>query len=272
MCQVLAQVNELSVRYVTNKNVSVSALSNVSLSISPGEVIAIVGESGSGKSTFAAALLQLLPSTAHCSGSVLFEGRDLTGMKSRELQQLRGSRLSLIAQDPACALNPVLRIGTQISQVLRAHLRNRRNERKTRVRELLHEAGFDDPVRIASSYPNQLSGGQRQRVVIAQAIACRPALIIADESTSKLDGPLQAEIIALLAGIVRRHGTSLIWITHELATVAGLANRLAVMNAGQIVEQGDTEQLLRRPKHPYTQELIRLSREQTLVSRRAAGR
>lgn len=271
MCQVLAQVNELSVRYITNRSVSVSALSNASLSISHGEVIAIVGESGSGKSTLAAALLQLLPSTAHCSGSILFEGRDLLSMPSRELQQLRGSRISLIAQDPASALNPVLRIGTQISEVLRAHLRTRHNERKTRVRELLHEVGLDDPERIASSYPHQLSGGQRQRVVIAQAIACRPALIIADESTSKLDGPLQAEIIALLAGIVRCHGTSLLWITHELATVAGFANRMAVMHPGQIVEQGDTEQVLRRPKHPYTQELIRFSHEQMLVSRRAAG-
>ena len=271
MCQVLAQVSELSVRYVTNRSVSVSALREVSFSVSPGKVIAIVGESGSGKSTLAAALLQLLPSTAHCRGSVLFEGRDLRGMKSRELQQLRGSRITLIPQDPASALNPVLRIGTQISEVLRAHLRTRRNERKTRVRQLLHEVGFDDPERIASSYPHQLSGGQRQRVVIAQAIACRPALIIADESTSKLDGPLQAEIIALLAGIVRRHGTSLLWITHDLATVAGLANRIAVMNAGQIVEQGDTEEVLRQPIHPYTQELIRLSRDQMLVSRRAAG-
>ena len=249
-----------------------SALNNMSLNIWPGEVLAIIGESGSGKSTLAAALLRLLPSNAQCSGSLLFDGNDLLGMHPRDFRHLRGARLSLIPQDPASALNPVLRIGTQISEVLRAHLRMSGPERQGRVRELLSEVGFDDPERVGWSYPHQLSGGQRQRVVIAQAIACRPALIIADESTSKLDGPLQAEITSLLAGIVRGQGTALVWITHELATVAGFATRIAVMYGGRVVEEGQTPDLLRRPMHSCTQELVCLSGIRVLTSSRAAGR
>jgi ABC-type dipeptide/oligopeptide/nickel transport system ATPase component len=271
MSRVLAQVDKLSVRYVTNTGHLVSALDNVSLSVWDGEVRAIVGESGSGKSTLAASLLKLLPPTAQCSGSIVFEGRDLLSMPRRSMRHLSGALISLIPQDPASALNPVLQVGTQISEVLRAHLRMSRSQRRERVRELLSEVGFDNPGRVASSYPHQLSGGQRQRVVIAQAIACRPGLIIADESTSKLDGPLQLEIISLLTEIVRRHGTALIWITHELATAAIFSNRLAVMVAGQLVEEGLTQEILRRPAHPYTQELVRLSREPELTSRCAAG-
>jgi ABC-type glutathione transport system ATPase component len=271
MSQVLAQVTKLSVRYITSTGQSVSALENVSLSVQPGEVLAIVGESGSGKSTLATALLRLLPSNAQCSGSILFAGEDLLGMGCRDMRRLRGARISLIPQDPASALNPVLRIGTQIAEVFRAHLRMSPSERRVRVRELLMETGFEEPERIASSYPHQLSGGQCQRVVIAQAIACRPALTIADEPTSKLDGPLQAEIVSLLAEIVRRHGTSLIWITHELATAALFANRLAVIHAGQIVEEGQTQDVLRKPVYPYTQELVRWCRERMLTSRCAAG-
>src|SRR5262249_46183872 len=153
-------------------------------------------------------------------------------------------RLSLIPQDPASALNPVVRIGTQISEVLRAHLGMPGSARQARVRELLSEVKFNDPARIALSYPHQLSGGERQRVVIAQAIACRPLLIIADEPTSKLDGPLQADTMSLLSEVVKGYGTGLIWITHELATVAGFASRMAVMHAGRVVEEGPTQDLL----------------------------
>jgi ABC-type dipeptide/oligopeptide/nickel transport system ATPase component len=143
--------------------------------------------------------------------------------------------------------------------------------RRARVRELLSEVKFHDPERIAWSYPHQLSGGERQRVVIAQAIACRPSLIIADESTSKLDGPLQAETMSLLSEVVNGCGTGLIWITHDLATVAGFASRIAVMHAGRVVEESRTQDLLRRPMHTYTRELVRLSRERTLTLSRAAG-
>lgn len=265
MSRALAQIDRLSVRYL-NKDHIVSALDDVSLSVWPGEVLAIVGESGSGKSTLAAAMLRLLPANAQSSGSIILEGKDVLRMRSRDMRRLRGARISLIPQDPASALNPVLRIGTQISEVLRAHLRLSRGERLIRLGELLSEVGFDDPERIARSFPHQLSGGQRQRIVIAQAIACRPALIIADESTSKLDAPLLAGILSLLAGIVRRDGMALIWITHELATAAVFSNRMAVIHAGRIVEDGPTRDLLNQPVHPYTQELVGLSRERTLTS------
>lgn len=271
MSRLIAQVTDLSVRYSDKGSLSVLALDTVSLSVWPGEVLAIVGESGSGKSTLAAALLRSLPSTARCTGSIRFDGKDLLGMHPRDLRHLRGARLSLIPQDPASALNPVLRIGPQISEVLRAHLRMSSAERQFRIRELLSEVGFNDPERIVVSYPHELSGGQRQRVVIAQAIACRPVLIIADESTSKLDGPLQAETMSLLADVVSRYGTALIWITHELATVAGFASRIAVMHGGRVVEEGRTQELLRRPTHTYTRQLVRFARERTLTLRVAAG-
>jgi|SRR5215469_7744718 len=267
----LAQVADLTVRYWKKTNLSVLALDRLSLSLWPGEVLAIIGESGSGKSTLAAALLRLLPSTARCSGSILFESVNLLDMHPRDLRHLRGARLALVPQDPASTLNPVLRSGTQISEVLRAHLRMSGAERQNRVRELLFEVGFNDPERIALSYPYQLSGGERQRVVIAQAIACHPVLIIADECTSKLDGPLQAETMSLLSEVVKGYGTALIWITHELETVVGFASRIAVMHAGRVVEEGRTEDVLRQPVHNYTRELVRLSRERTLTLRRAAG-
>lgn len=271
MSRELAQVTDLTVRYLKTTSLSVLALDKVSLSVWPGEVLAIIGESGSGKSTLAAALLRLLPSTARCTGSIRFGDVSLLDMPPRDLRRLRGARLSLVSQDPASALNPVLRIGTQISEVLRAHLRMSAGERRSRVRELLLEVGLNDSERIALSYPHQLSGGERQRVVIAQAMACRPLLIIADECTSKLDGPLQAETMSLLSEAVSRYGTALIWITHELETVAGFAGRTAVMHAGRVVEEGQTQDLLGRPMHAYTRELVRLSRERTLTLHRAAG-
>jgi ABC-type glutathione transport system ATPase component len=261
MPQVLARVRDLTVVYSPNSGKPVLALDGINLSVASGEVIGILGESGSGKSTLAAAMMRLLPDHTQCCGSIFFEGRDLKLSSERELRQVRGARMSFIPQDPAVALNPVIRIGTQISEVLRAHLRLSRRERDHRVAELLREVGFGDPERIACSYPHQLSGGERQRVVIAQAIACRPVLIIADEPTSKLDSPLQVQILNLMAEIACHHATALVWITHDPATLAGFADRVAVMHAGRIVEQGTTTDVFRQPVHPYAQELVRLSRE-----------
>ncbi len=202
---------------------------NASIDVRPAEVVGLIGESGSGKSTLAAAMLRLLPAHGECiQGSVLFDDRDLLTMDEPALRRVRGAQVSLIAQDPATALNPVIKVGEQISEVLRAHLAMTRRERKTYVKELLREVGFDDPERVYAAYPHQLSGGQRQRVVIAQAVACRPALVIADEPTSKLDSPLQAQILALMAGIIRRHGTALLLITHDPALLAGFADRVVV--------------------------------------------
>jgi peptide/nickel transport system ATP-binding protein len=257
----LIEIHGLTIRYQPNTTTSVFAVSGADLRITPGEVIGVLGESGSGKSTLGAAIMGLLPATAEGHGQIHFEGRDLVTAGHDELQQIRGKRISLISQDPATSLNPVIRVGSQISEVLRAHLQLSRTERKRRVGELLREMGFEDPERIASSYPHQLSGGQRQRVVIAQAIACRPALLIADEATSKLDAPLQAQIQSLMSAIVHRHGTALIWITHDPATLVGFADRIVVMQAGRIVEQATTADLFRSPAHPYTRKLVALSRE-----------
>lgn len=264
MPSALIDISGLTVQYRPKAGNSVIALDSVSLRVSPGEVVGILGESGSGKSTLVAAIMQLLPETAEWRGSILFRERDLARMKERELGKIRGRHISTVPQDPASALNPVLRISAQISEVLRAHLELSRNERKGRVLELLHEVGFDGPERIACSYPHQLSGGQRQRVVIAQAIACQPELIIADEPISKLDPPLQVQVLDLVANIVRRHNTALLWITHDPASLAGFADRIIVMREGRIVEEGKTPDVLTRPGDSYTQMLMRLSRELVL--------
>ena len=237
----------------------IRAVDGADLTVSAGEVVGILGESGSGKSTLAAALLRLLPPGAEIrSGSVQFEGHDVLAMTEGELRKIRGARMALVPQDPATSLNPVMKIGTQISEVLRAHLKVSRKEREDRVLELLREVGFPDPERVRSAYPHEVSGGQRQRAVIAQAVSCGPALVIADEPTSKLDSSLQNEILELLRKLVRRNRSALIFITHDPAILCGLANRIAVMYAGRIVEEGPTDEMLSRPLHPYTQALLRL--------------
>jgi ABC-type glutathione transport system ATPase component len=260
MDRVAIELKGLTVCYGPKTAASAFALNRVGLRVATGEVVGILGESGSGKSTLAAAIMRLLPATAECHGQILFENRDLMTMGTAELQRIRGKYISLVPQDPATSLNPVIRIDTQISEVLRAHVQLDHSKRKKCVRGLLQEMDFDDQARIASSYPHQLSGGERQRVVIAQAIACRPALVIADEAISKLDAPLQMQIQSLMSAIVRRQGTALIWITHDPATLVGFADRIVVMQAGKIVEQAATVDLFRSPAHPYTRRLVDLAR------------
>lgn len=255
----LVEIRGLTVTYAPENGSPLLAVDGVSLEIEAGEVVGLMGESGSGKSTLAASILRLLPVAATCSGSIQFQDRNLLEMKDSELRRLRGASISLIPQDPAACLNPVIRAGEQIAEVLRAHFQMSRSERKTRVNELLDEVRFDDPERIYAAYPHELSGGQRQRIAIAQAIACRPALLIADEPTSKLDPVVQAEILALLKDIVRRDSTAMFLITHDPAILAGFADRVAVMYAGRIVECGTTEEVFHRSLHPYTQGLLRLA-------------
>jgi oligopeptide/dipeptide ABC transporter ATP-binding protein len=257
----LAQVCDLTVTYCPEGQPPVPALDSVNLDIRSGEVIGILGESGSGKSTLALALLRLLPGHAQYNrGTVRFLGHDLSSLSESELGKLRGAEIALVPQDPSLTLNPVMRVGTQISEVLRAHAELTRSQRSDRVAELLQEVGFENPAQIGSAYPHQLSGGQRQRVAIAQAIACRPALVIADEPTSKLDASLQADIVGLMADIRERHGVAFIVISHDPALFWDFADRIAVMYAGQIVEQGTTENIYQRPLHPYTQALVALAR------------
>ena len=263
----LCEVRELSVIYALRGGTRLHAVDSLSLAIRAGEVVGILGESGCGKSTLASAILQTLPADAHSEqGNITFRGRDLSRLPESELRRLRGREIALIPQDPALTLNPVINAGSQIAEVLRAHLRLSATERRARVLELLSEVGFDRPAEILGAYPHQLSGGQRQRVAIAQAVSCNPALVIADEPTSKLGAPLQADIIALLARIRRKHGHAIVLISHDPAVLAGFADRIAVMYAGRIVEVGTTTQIFRQPLHPYTRALIEIAKSTLLAA------
>lgn len=244
--------------YASENEAPTAALDRVELDICAGEVIGVMGESGSGKSTLAASLIRLLPPRARVEGEIWFEGSDLHEMTEGELCRIRGSKIALIPQDPALWLNPVIRVGDQIGEALRAHCDLNRRERKSRTKELLREVRFDNPERIYSSYPHQLSGGERQRVVIAQGMACGPKLVIADEPTSKLDAAVQAEVLDLLMRMVRQEGTALVLITHDPAILAGIAQRIAVIYAGRIVECAPSEEIFRSPLHPYTKALVEL--------------
>lgn len=221
----------------------------VSFSIHPGQVVGLLGESGSGKTTLALALLGMHAGRA--SGSVLWQGREILTLPERELRAIRGARISMVWQEPALALNPVLRAGTQVAEVLRAH--GSRRDASHLLAEVFPE---DEAARIARAFPHQLSGGQQQRVAIAQALACRPALLVADEPTSALDTVTQSEILALLARLRERRHLAILLITHNPAVLAGLADRVLVMYAGRIVEQGEYEAVMRAPRHPYTRALL----------------
>jgi oligopeptide/dipeptide ABC transporter ATP-binding protein len=262
----LVQIIDLTITYSSAGSPPVRAVEHASLEIRPGEVIGVLGESGSGKSTLASSLLRLLPPQAQYeSGSIMLQGRNLLTVTEPELRKVRGKEISLISQDPALSLNPVIRVGDQIAEVVRAHVAMNGGERRQHVEELLRAVGFDRPRQIYSAYPHHLSGGQRQRVVIAQAIACRPMLVIADEPTSKLDAVLQAEILGLLSEIRERDGTAFLMISHDPTIFPRFADQMVVMYAGRIVEEGKTQDIFRKPLHPYTQALVRLS-ERYLVN------
>jgi peptide/nickel transport system ATP-binding protein len=256
----LIEVRDLTVTYSLQDGDVSRALDGVRIEVRPGEVVGLLGESGCGKSTLATALLRLLPLNAKCEGgTITFRGCDLLSLSERKLRAIRGREISLIPQDPVVALNPVIAAGLQIGEVLRAHSPLKRGQRRTRVMELLREVGFDHPEEMYSAYPHQLSGGQRQRIAIAQAVACRPALLIADEPTSKLDATLRTEIVELLSQIRRQQGTAILVISHDPTLFAGFADRIAVMYAGRIVEVGTSREIFGRPLHPYTQALVRLA-------------
>jgi peptide/nickel transport system ATP-binding protein len=234
------------------------AVSNVSLDISPKEILCVVGESGSGKSIMGKAILGLLPQphVRATAGRIVFEGRDLLGLPEDEMRKLRGGRIAMIFQEPMTALNPLMKVGRQIGEVLEVHTDLTPQQRKTRVLELIGDVRLPDPERIISSYPHQLSGGQRQRIVIAMALALEPALIIADEPTTALDVTTQAQILHLMKELQRTHGTAILFITHDFGVVAEIADRVAVMRHGEIVEAGSTDQVLRGPQAEYTKALI----------------
>ena len=232
-------------------------LRGVDLEIAPGECLGLVGESGSGKSLTALAVLGLLPATARVtSGEALFEGRDLLAMNRPELDTLRGRRISMIFQEPMTALNPIMTAGAQIAAPLRRHLGLTAEQARRRAVELLAIVGIPAPEARIAAYPHQLSGGMRQRVMIAMALACGPQLLIADEPTTALDGTIQAQILDLLKRLRRELGLAVIIITHDFGVVAELADRVAVMYGGRIVEEAPAAALFDAPSHPYAVGLL----------------
>ena len=230
------------------------AVSGISFTVDPGEVLCIVGESGSGKSVSAAAIMGLLPAALRrAQGRILFEGRDLLALPEAEMRTLRGAHLGMIFQEPMTALNPLMRVGEQVAEVLAVH---RVGGARERVPELLASVNLPDPHRLARSYPHMLSGGQRQRVMIAMALALEPGLLIADEPTTALDVTTQMQILRLIKEIQTRRGMGVLFITHDFGVVAEIADRVAVMQDGCIVEHGTAAILLNAPQHPYTRALI----------------
>ena len=256
MTEPTIDVQGLSTHFVTRAG-TVRAVDGVSFSIARGQVLGLVGESGSGKSVTGFSIIGLVdPPGRIAAGKILFQGRDLTKLDERALRALRGNRIAMIFQDPMMTLNPVLRIDTQMIETVLAHAKVSREEARSRARDALGMVGIPSPEERLSSYPHQFSGGMRQRVAIAIALLHRPDLIIADEPTTALDVTIQAQILAEVQKLARDVGTALLWITHDLSVVAGLADKIAVMYAGRIVESGSVADVLDRPLHPYTHGLI----------------
>jgi oligopeptide/dipeptide ABC transporter ATP-binding protein len=253
----ILEVQNLHAAYCARSGDLYPALAGVSFSLGSGEILGVLGESGSGKSTLAAAVLKLLPPNGKIqSGKVLFEGKDLLQAAPLELRRIRGGRIGLIFQEPSSALHPTLRIGQQISDVISAHSSLDRRGLRDKVDQLLASIFPTGAERIARSYPHELSGGQRQRVLIAQAIACGPSLLIADEPTSSLDPTTQQEILALLRSLRERLNLSIILITHNPALLPSLADRVLVLYAGRVAELGSAAEVLSSSRHPYTEALF----------------
>ena len=256
MSEPLLEVSGLSTHFFTRAGV-VKAVEDVSFSLARGEVLGLVGESGSGKSMTGYSIMGLIdPPGRVVAGRVMFDGRDLRALDAEQMRCLRGDRIAMVFQDPMMTLNPVLRVDVQMVEAVQAHERVSRQEALARAREVLMNVGIASPDERLRSYPHQFSGGMRQRVAIAIALLNKPDLIIADEPTTALDVTIQGQILSEVQRLARESGTALIWITHDLSVVAGLADRICVMYAGRIVEQGTTEDVLTHPAHPYTQGLL----------------
>ena len=253
----LLDVKELSVHF-GDKNTPFKAVDRISYQVAQGEVLGIVGESGSGKSVSSLAIMGLIDHPGRVSAeSLQFENTNLLTLESKAKRQLIGADVAMIFQDPMTSLNPAYTVGFQIMEALKTHEGGTKKARKDRTLELLRLVGIPDPESRIDIYPHQLSGGMSQRVMIAMAIACRPKLLIADEPTTALDVTIQAQIMELLLELQKKECMSLILITHDLALVAKAADRIIVMYAGQIVEEGTAKDIFREPKHPYTQALLR---------------
>ena len=257
MSETLLSVRDLRTQFFTREGV-VHAVDGVSFDVHKGRTLGIVGESGCGKTVTALSIIRLLPTPPAriVGGQVLFQGRDLTTLPERELEDIRGSEIAMIFQDPMTSLNPTLTIGMQITETIRRHSKLSKRAARVRAIELLEEVGLPRAASRLDDYPHRLSGGMRQRVMIAIAISCDPALLIADEPTTALDVTVQAQVLDLLAEMRDAHDMAMIVITHDMGVVADIADEVIVMYAGQVVEQAPVLELFDRPEHPYTEALL----------------
>ena len=237
---------------------------DVSFALAAGEVFGIAGESGCGKTQLLLALLGLSPRAARVTGSARLEGRELVGLADAEHARLRGNRIAMVFQDPMSALNPYLRIGRQLTEVLERHRGLRGAAARERAAAMLDAVHLVDPGRRLQQYPHELSGGMRQRVVIAMALLCEPAVLLADEPTTALDVTVQAQVLALLAELTQRLGTAIVFVTHDLGVLASIADRVAVMDEGRVVEAADASTLFRAPRHDATRRLLDAAREMAI--------
>jgi len=253
----LLEVRDLAVQYAGNGGPPGMAVDEVSLDVAEGEAVGLLGESGCGKTTLLLAILGLLPPSARVvSGTVRFRGRELRALADAELRGLRGGEISIVLQDPALALNPVRRAGAQVAEIVQAHRGGSRRRCREEALSTLAAVGFSEPERIYDAYPHELSGGQRQRVAIAQALVCRPALVLADEPTAALDSTAQAELRALLKDLQGRFALAMLLVSHDLGALAAIARRVLVMYAGRLVEAGAPGQVFVEPLHPYSRGLM----------------
>ena len=248
-------IRDLDVSFATDGG-DVHAVRGVTLDVRRGEVLAIVGESGSGKTVTARTILGLLPETARMGGAVVLDGTNVVGLDKKELREIRGTKAAMIFQEPSTALNPVFTVGWQLAEGLRAHGKYTKAQARKRAIEMLKRVGIPDAEHRVDDYPHQFSGGQKQRIVIATALALDPTVIVADEPTTALDVTVQAEILELLRRLRDEDGTAIVLITHNMGVVADLADRVAVMYNGEIVEQADVHTLFSAPQHPYTRRLL----------------
>ncbi|AUS85664.1 MULTISPECIES: ABC transporter ATP-binding protein [Lysinibacillus] len=257
MSKTILEVKDLRINFKTYAGL-VHAVRGVNFDLKEGETLAIVGESGSGKSVTSNALMKLIPQPPgiYESGQILFNGRDLVPLTDKEMSKVRGNEIAMIFQDPMTSLNPTMKVGRQITEVILQHKKVSKDEAKKRAIELLTQVGIPFPEKRYNQYPHEFSGGMRQRVVIAIALAADPKLLIADEPTTALDVTIQAQILELMKEIQKNSQTSIIFITHDLGVVANIADRVAVMYAGQIVEYGTVNDIFYNPKHPYTWGLL----------------
>ncbi|WP_419783161.1 ABC transporter ATP-binding protein [Maridesulfovibrio sp.] len=256
MSENILSIQNLKTYFYTRAGIA-KAVDDISLDIGKGEIVGIVGESGSGKSVTGFSVMGLVdPPGEIAGGSVKFKGQEIIGQSEEEWRRFRGAKVSMIFQDPMMTLNPVLRIDTQMMEAITAHEKVRKDEARRRSIEALAMVGIPSPEERIKAYPHQFSGGMRQRVAIAIGLINKPDLIIADEPTTALDVTIQSQILSEMQALCRKTGMALIWITHDLTVVAGLAHKVAVMYAGRIIEQGNVQEILDHPMHPYTHGLI----------------